>query len=183
MGLGFERSDEFGDAFFAFGLEVDVERLLDGQHAEVGPHKFVEFAEARIEIEAGGGLGFGGGFFDVGADSGELGVALAAGGGKVGEDAVLLLMKFGEAGGGFEFEAALCIRIDGTPEEGGVRQKNESEGVGGGSGDQAERFTAGEAEAEREDSEPEVVAAFPEEAAIVGRLVGQAVGDWTGLTG
>ena len=84
--------------------------------------------------------------------------------------------RLAELAGGFEVAAALRIRIDGTAEESGVGEIDQAEGVEGGSGEEAEGFTAGEAEAEREESEPEVLAAFPEGAAVVGRLVGQGGG-------
>ena len=102
-----------------------------------------------------------------------MGVALASGGGEVGEDAVLLLLELCEAGGGFEVALALSVGVDQAAEKSGVREEDETEGVGGATGEEAEGFTGGEAEAEREDSEPEVVAAFPVGAAVVGRLVGQ----------
>lgn len=168
--LGFEGGDERGNLFLALGLEVDFEGLLDGEHAEVGPGELVEFAAAGVEIEAGGGgLGFGGGGLDVAADGDELGVARAAAGGERGEEGVVLLAEGGELGGGFRIVGGLGAGVDGAAEEREVRNEDEAERVERGAGEEGERVAAGEAEAERQEREPRVVAAGPEDAAVVGR--------------
>ena len=117
--LGFEGGDEGRDLFFALGLEVNLERLLDVEHAQIGPGEFVEFAAAGVEIEAGV-LGFGGGGFDVATDGDELRVAGAATGGERGEEGFVLFLKRDELGGCCGGVDGLGAGIDGAAKEGEV---------------------------------------------------------------
>ena len=56
--FGLERGDLLlggggggGELFAALGFEVGVERLLDGEQAQVGPEQLVELAQAGVERE------------------------------------------------------------------------------------------------------------------------------------
>ena len=94
------------------------------------------------------------------------GCAVAAGG-EVGEKRVVLFLKRGELGDGRSVVGGLGAGVDGAAEKSGVGHEDEAEGVEGGAGEEAEEFAAGEAEAERQEREPRVVAAGPEGAAVV----------------
>lgn len=99
-------------------------------------------------------------------------------GGERGEELGALGFKglgAGGVGGVFGDEAGV---VDLAAEAGGVGEIDVSEGVEHSSDEQAEGLAGGEAEPEGEQGEPEVIAAFPEEPAVMrsGYGVGQRRG-------
>jgi hypothetical protein len=82
-GLLFGIFQEGGKVLAFFGFEELLERFLDAEETEKGPHEFIEFAQAGV----GGGISggeqiIGAGGLDVATDLGQAGVAGAAVGGK-----------------------------------------------------------------------------------------------------
>ena len=86
----------------------------------------------------------------------------------------MFLLKGHQLGRGFLLADCILFRGDRAPEKRQIRSEDQAHGIQRGSGQQTERLAAGKAQADRQQRQPKMVTAGPEETAVIGRRVTHA---------